>query len=308
MPSERELPSLKALRAFEAAARHGSFRAASEELCVTQSAISHQVRALEKELGTALFVRAARSVTLSRRGRNYYVILRDALDRIAEATDAARGNKASGTITLQVYSTFAIRFLIPRLPSLQAAHPELRLRLHTSQSDVDFEHDDVDMCVLIGRKTNTALHYDFLFSSRIYPVCSKALLQRYALEGGPEQLRSVPLLQVYPSQKDWWIWLQHNGLGGIDPDAGQQFDSYDLAMNAAIQGLGVGLGIEPFVNRDLESGLLVEAFPGRRVTHPNDWYLVCREEKAQRPAIQQFRQWLLGQAADQPELNVPVRA
>ncbi len=290
---ERRLPSLNALRAFEAAARNGSFRAAGEELCVTQSAISHQVRALEEELGTDLFVRESRKVSLSQCGRRYYPILRDALDRIAEGTDAIRGTGDSNTVTLQVYSTFAIRFLIPRLPDLQQQHPDLRLRLHTSQSDVDFEHDDVDACVLIGRRENPQLRYDYLFSSDLFPVCSPGFLEANQFSEQPESLRSLPLLQVYPSRKDWWVWLQENALEGVNPDGGQQFDSYDLAMNAAIQGLGVGLGIEPFVNRDLDNGLLLEPFPGRRVAHPSDWFLACRMEKAERPAIHAFRQWLL---------------
>lgn len=283
---------MTALRAFEAAARNASFTEAGQELCVSQSAISHQVRSLEKALGADLFVRDARSIALTRAGRAYYPILREAFDRIAEGAALMSGTSAADPVILQVYSTFAIRWLIPRLPDLQSKYPDLRVRLHTSQSDVDFEHDDVDLCVMIGRPSRADLRYDYLFSSRVFPVCSPEFCERLQLWDYPERLRDAPLLQVYPSKKDWWVWLQQQELSGIDPDAGQQFDSYELAINAAVRGLGIGLGIEPFVTRELALGLLVEPFPGSRVEHPDDWYLVCRENHAERTGIAAFRQWI----------------
>jgi LysR family glycine cleavage system transcriptional activator len=291
------LPSLNALKTFEAAARHGSFKAAADELCVSHSAVSHQIKQLEYELGVELFLRKSRSVELTRVGRSYYPILRDAFDRISEGTELVLNSKSHSTLTVQVYSTFAIRWLIPRLGSLTQQYPELKVRLHTSQSDVDFEHDDVDVCVMIGRRTNALLRYDYLFSSRIFPVCAPAVLRALSLDQGPSQLADAPILQVYPSRRDWWIWLNENNVENVDPDAGQQFDSYDLAMNSAMEGIGVALGMEPFVNRDLATGVLVEAFPNRRIYVPGEWYLVCREEKANHPDIKSFRSWMLDQVA-----------
>jgi LysR family glycine cleavage system transcriptional activator len=141
------LPSLNALRTFESAARHASFKGAADELCVTHSAVSHQIKQLEQALGVELFLRKPRSVELTRIGRSYYPILREAFDRISEGTDLVLNSKSHSTLTVQVYSTFAIRWLIPRMTSLSDKYPELKIRLHTSQSDVDFEHDDVDVCV-----------------------------------------------------------------------------------------------------------------------------------------------------------------
>lgn len=292
------MPSLNALRTFESAARLGSFKAAADELCVTHSAVSHQIKALEQDFGVDLFVRRSRSVELTRVGRSYYPILRDAFDRIAEGTELVVNSKSHSTLTVQVYSTFAIRWLIPRLTSLNEQYPSLRIRLHTSQSDVDFEHDDVDVCVMIGHRTKALLHYDYLFSSRIFPVCNATTTKNYSLDEGPAKLRHAPILQVYPSRRDWWAWLEENGVEGVDPDSGQQFDSYDLAMNSAMQGIGVALGMEPFVNRDISAGLLLEPFPGRRTYVPNDWYLVCREQKKDHPDIVSFREWLLDQVAE----------
>ena len=188
-----------------------------------------------------------------------------------------------------MYSTFAIRWLIPRLPAFQRAHPGVNVRLHTSQSDVNFEYEDVDACVMIGHPACAGLRYDFLFSSRVFPVCSPATLAEHRLRDDPARLREAPLLQVYPSRIDWWTWLDANRVDGVDPDAGQQFDSYELAMNAAVQGIGVALGIEPFVMRDLRSEALVEPFPGRRSYTAGDWYLVCRDSKSTRPDIETFR-------------------
>lgn len=301
----RKLPSLNALRTFEAAARNGSFKAAAAELCVSQSAVSHQVKLLEAELGVALFVRKPQGIELSRQGRAYFPILRDAFERIAAGTDLLRGSAARPRLTLQVYSTFAIRWLIPRLPAFQRSHPEVNVRLHTSQSDVNFEYEDVDACVMIGNRTGAGLRYDYLFSSRVFPVCSPATLAEYRLRDDPASLREAPVLQVYPSRMDWWSWLNAHGVEGVNPDAGQQFDSYELAMNAAMQGIGVALGMEPFVVRDLQSEVLVEPFPGRRTYTAGDWYLVCREDKATRPDIEAFRRWLLEQSASDPSMPPP---
>jgi len=299
------LPSLNALRTFEAAARHGSFKGAAAELCVSHSAVSHQIKQLEHSLGVELFLRKSRSVELTRIGRTYYPPLRDAFDRIAEATEVAVYSKTNTALTVQVYSTFAIRWLIPRLSLLGEQHPELQVRLLTSQSDVDFEQDDVDVCVMIGRRSRANLRYDYLFSSRIFPVCNPSMLESRIDADDPTQLSALPLLQVYPSRKDWWAWLEANGVEGVDPDAGQQFDSYDLAMNSAMQGIGVALGMEPFVNRDLSAGLLVEPFPDRRIYVPRDWYFVSREEKSEHPDVITFRQWMLEQIAADKTMPPP---
>jgi LysR family glycine cleavage system transcriptional activator len=289
----KRLPPLNALRTFEAAARNGSFKHAAEELCVSHSAVSHQIKQLERHLGVELFVRKARSVELTKKGRDYYPVLRGAFDRIAEGTDRIFKPDIPGILTVQSYSTFAIRWLIPRLPGFGDRHPEIRVRLHTSQWDVDFEHEDIDVCIFIGDGSRSDLHYDFLFSSQIFPVCSPSLLQDNKPFDSPDELMRHTLLQVYPSEKDWWTWLEKNGIEGVDPDSGLQFDSYDMALTTAVKGHGIALGIEPFVNHDLEAGLLVEPLPGRRVFTRGDWYLACPKEKAKSEKVSKFRSWML---------------
>jgi LysR family glycine cleavage system transcriptional activator len=289
----KHLPPLNALRTFETAARHSTFKGAGDELCVSHSAVSHQIKKLEQFLGVELFVRVAKGVELSKAGREYYPTIRSAFDRITDGTELVLSPRAPGIVTVQIYSTFAIRWLLPRMPDFQTRFPNVMIRLHASQSDVNFEHEDVDLCVMIGTPSHTDLRYDYLFSSRIFPVCSPALMAADKPLEGPQDLAGQTVIQVYPSEQDWWVWLEANQVHGVNPNSGLQFDSYDLALNTAIQGLGVALGIEPFVNRDLEAGLLLEPFPGRRVFAVGDWYLACRSDKADREEISIFRDWLL---------------
>jgi LysR family glycine cleavage system transcriptional activator len=289
----KRLPPLNALRTFEAAARHCSFKGAGDELCVSHSAVSHQIKKLEEYLGVDLFVRVARGVELSGAGRDYYPTIRAAFDRISDGTELILSLKAPGIVTVQVYSTFAIRWLIPRMPDFQARFPKVMVRLHTSQSDVNFEHQDVDLCVMIGAPSHTDLHYDYLFSSQIFPICSPTLLNGSIRLEEPQDLAKHTFIQVYPSEQDWWVWLEENHIHDVNPNAGLRFDSYELAWNAAIQGLGVALGMEPFVNRDLESGMLLEPFSGQRVFNHGDWYLACLSDKTDREEISIFRNWLL---------------
>jgi len=297
-----KIPSLTALKSFEAAARHGSFRDAADELCVSHSAVSHQIKQLESTLKVELFERKSRAVSLSKMGKLYYPVIRDAFDRIAEGTDLLLAPQSPGILTLQLYSTFAIRWLIPRLQKFYSAHPDIQVRINTSQDDVDFGHDDVDLCVLIGSRDSPELHYDYLFTSQLFPVASPALLLNADINS-PEQLAQQTILQVYPSDTDWYLWLDGVGAQGIEPESGLQFDSYDHALSTASQGLGIALGMQPYVERDLRAGFLAELFPGKRVTAAGEWYLVCRRDKADSAKITRFRQWLLQEISDDPDLS-----
>lgn len=294
----RTLPPLNALRAFEAAARNKSFKLAAEELCVSHSAISHQIRRIEEYLSVSLFHRVSRGVQLTRSGRSYYPSLREAFDLMHEATDVVLAPRAQGPLTLQVYSTFAVRWLVPRLAAFQRAHPGVIIRLHTSQSDVNFEHEDVDLCVMVGEPDQDGVRYDYLFSSELFPVASPALKNGRLPLSEPGDLEHHTLIQVYPSSGDWFQWIDRHGVTGLDPDAGLQMDSYDLALNTATQGLGVALGIQPFVNRELQAGSLVELFAGCRVEATGRWFLACREELGDDERVSVFREWLLEEVRD----------
>ncbi len=299
----RRLPSLNALRAFEAAARHLSFKDAACDLNVSQSAVSHQVQALEDQLGLTLFTRRTRGIELTRKGQLYYPILRNALDSIAEGTERIKSSSPVTVLTLQVYSTFTIRWLLPRLPHFQAAHVDMQLRLTTAQMDADFEHDDVDAAIMIGMANNPGLHYDHLFDVQMFPVCSAGYLEKNRDKlSKPQDIPPRDLLQVYPSASDWPNWLEAQGMATVDMTQGLQLESYDLALSSAAQGMGIALGQQPYISRDLASGALIEIFPGLRTLNPRSWYLACRKEKREQPKIEIFRAWLLEQIASDEQL------
>ena len=294
--SRRRLPPLTALKSFEAAARLGSFRDAADELCVSHSAVSHQIKLLESYLNLSLFDRQPRSVTLTKAGEVYFPLIRESFETIAEASSLIMEPDTADLLTVQVYSTFAVRWLIPRLAKFNEKYPKIEIRLNTSQDDVDFERSDVDLAVMIGSQTSEKLHYDYLFTSELFPVASPSLLEREG-EITLEDLHTLQILQVYPSEKDWFAWLQAVGISTVHPQSGLQLDSYDHALSTASQGIGVALGMDPYIQGALREGSLVELFPGHRIKAEGSWYLVCRKDKAQQDNLHSFRQWLLEELA-----------
>ena len=304
-PEARRLPSLNALRVFEAAARHLSFKAAAEELSVSQSAVSHQIKALEESLGIALFLRHPREVELTLRGQLYYPILRDALDNIAEGTEMMLNKTSNTVLTVQVYSTFTIRWLLPRLEKFKSEQPNIQVRLHTSQANTDFHHDAVDAAILIGRANDSRLHYDHLFDSEMFPVCSPEYLQKHGPISSPSDLKKHPLLQVFPSPDDWPNWMAAMQVEPLryDPRLQMKMESYNDALASAVQGLGIALGQQPYMTIDMEAGNLIEIFPGQRVSNPNHWFLACRVEKATTTKVQSFRTWLINEIDADPNIR-----
>jgi len=298
----KKIPPLNSLRSFEAAARHGSFKDAADELCVSVSAISHQIKQLEQNINVELFFRKTRAVELTRIGKQYYPIVREAFDKLADGTEFVLKPTRPDVLTIQLYSTFAIRWLIPRLPDFQAKYPNISVRLNTSQFDVDFEQSDVDACVMIGNKTSQGLHYSYLFSSEIFPVCSPKLFENRELLKHPEQLNEFTLMQVYPSKRDWYTWLEAVNCQNVEPESGLQFDNYDHAISTAIQGMGITLGMQPYVSKELSSGMLIEVFPEMRVKHHSEWYFVYRQEKTEQKKVQLFEAWLIEQIEADEEL------
>ena len=288
----RKLPPLNALRAFEAAARQLSFKLAAEELNVSQSAISHQIKSLEEVLSTTLFIRKTRAIELTRKGRLLYPILRNAFDSMAEGTQMLVEDASVSVLNLHVYSTFTLRWLLPRLPRFQESHPNIQIRLNTSQSDVNFSQENIDAAIMVGQPVDSSLHYHFLFDCELFPVCSPNFLQKNGPLETPEQLASQPILQVYPSAGDWRVWLEGNEITGVSPDSGLQLESYDVALSSAVQGIGIALGQQPYIGDELENGTLIEIFPQLRIANPNHWYLVCRNEKRHTEKIIALRDWL----------------
>lgn len=299
----RKLPPLNALRAFEAAARNLSFKAAAVELNVTQSAVSHQVKHLENTMGINLFYRHTRSVELTSAGEKLVPYLQDAFDHIAEGTRLVSGIQGDVVLTIQTYSTFAVRWLMLRLQEFQKRYPDISVRLTASQFDVDFSKQDADLAIMIGHAEVGRIRYEYLFSPRLFPVCSPALVNSNSGLKRPSDLQNQTILQVYPSERDWQTWLSASGVQGVDPSSGQSFDSYDHALKMAVRGLGVALAMYPYVSEDFAAGLLVNPFPEFEVPADGHWYLAFPETRAYIGKIKLFKQWLIEEIHNDPDLR-----
>jgi LysR family glycine cleavage system transcriptional activator len=300
--SKRDLPPLSALRAFEAAARHMSFRAAAEELGLTQSAISHQVAALEEHFATRLFDRAGRRVALSEAGRMFFPFVRDGFDRVTQGTDLLRRARTSEDLRVQVYVTVAVRWLIPRLHRFQSANPNVVVRVNTSHFDWEFDPQIADLgLICTASPDRPGLQYDHLFDALLFPVCTPGLAQAGLGMRQPVDLVNHALLQVYTTANDWRLWLQAAGVPDLKGRVAAQFDSYLLAIEAALDGQGVALAPHFMVAEDLKLGRLVKPF-SLEVRQPARWYLVCPAAQAQDRSIETFRTWLQHEIAADPTM------
>jgi LysR family glycine cleavage system transcriptional activator len=289
---------LKSLQAFEAAARHLSFRVAAEELNLTQSAVSHQMAALEARLGASLFRRAARRVELTEAGARLYPYLRDGFDRLAQGVGLVDRVRVSGDLVVQAYVTVAVRWLLPRLHQFQARHPDILVRLSTSQLDWEFDPTTSDLGIICTRKpSRPGIGYTHLFDARLVAVCSPAVLHGGLGLRQPAELVNHAMLQVYTAAEDWHDWLEAAGLPMLKGRAAPKFDSYLLAIEAAIEGQGVAVVPEFMVAPDLRSGRLAKPFPGIDVRHGARWYMATLDERAREPGMQHFREWILGEIA-----------
>lgn len=290
----RRIPPLPALRAFEAAARLRNFRKAAEELCVTKSAVSHQVQALEDYLGHRLLSRSTREVSLTEAGRALLPEVQEALDRLAAAVARLRPPPADGPLTISVLPTFAVRWLIPRLVDFRRRHPDIDVRLDTSLEVVEFADSDIDLAIRYGRGDWPGLHCDRLIAESLIPVCSPALLEGPEPLKEPADLARQVLLQNSAHPEDWQLWLTAAGVTGIDPHRGPHFAYSELLLRAAAEGMGIALARRHLVEDDLKAGTLVAPFDFAYARGCRYW-LVCPPAALADPRVAAFRDWILGQ-------------
>ncbi|MFC4174641.1 transcriptional regulator GcvA [Microvirga sp. GCM10011540] len=306
--SRRRLPPLNSLRAFEAAARHLNFERAGDEIAVTASAVGQQVKALEAWLGIPLFVRLpSKGVVLTPAGERYAATLSQVLDELDEATARVMRSEASRVVTVSTLPSFASSWLIPRLGSLRARHPDLEIRVSVSTSRTDFAREDVDVAIRFGKGGYPGLRTDLLMEETFFPVCSAALLDdaEHPLRE-PADLRHHTLLHEIPEGvpdfMTWPRWLAAVGVQGVDASHGPHFSHTFLALQAAAAGQGVALATNVLIGDYLKAGRLARPFP-HQVKGAYQYYVVCPEAVAERPAIAAFRTWLLDEAKAQAELD-----
>ena len=296
------LPSLNGLRAFEAAARHLSFTQAASELNVTQTAISHQIKRLEEELGIRLFVRQNRALSLTPEAKEYLPGIRAAFNDLRLATDRLLRQDDDHVLTISTLASLAAKWLLPRLSAFQEAHPGIDVRITTSTSLVDFKSGGVDAAIRYGRGQWPSLRADWLMADEMFPVCSPALLAGKKPLKKPEDLADHVLLHTSPSNDDdWRLWLTAAGLpANLSKQPGLSFDLVFMTIQAAIDGIGVAMGRTSYVRDDIAKGRLVVPF---EITLPVDagFYLVSPDGRADSPKLSAFRNWLVATAQDKPE-------
>src|SRR6185312_549357 len=253
------LPSLNGLRAFEAAARHLSFTLAANELNVTQTAISHQIRRLEDELGIKLFIRQNRALALTPKAREYLPGIRAAFNDLRLATDRIQRKGDDRVLTVSTLASLAAKWLLPRLSGFQEAHPDIDVHITTSTSLVDFRNGDVDAAIRYGRGQWSGLRADWLMADELFPVCSPALLKGDKPLRCPEDLANWTLLHSSGGyDDDWRLWLTAAGLPpDISKQPGLSFDLIFMTVQAAIDGIGVAMGRTSYVEADIAKGRLV---------------------------------------------------
>jgi len=290
----RDLPSLNALRAFEAAARHLSFTRAADELNVTQAAVSHQVKALEERLGVRLFRRLNRRLMLTDAGQMLQPPLGDALDRMADAV-AHLKREESAVLTITTMESFAASWLVPRLARFRRRNPDIDVRLMLSDESVDLAREGIDAGIRYGRGEWSRALVERLMTEELYPVCAPSLIHGPKSLARPADLKHFTLLHD-DMRQDWVMWLMAAGVEGIDATRGPAFQHSNLVVQAAIAGQGVALGRSVLVADALADGRLVRPFD---IALPSDYayYLALAKGREGRPKVQAFRDWLMEEAA-----------
>ena len=320
------LPPLNALRAFEAAARHLSFRKAAEELHVTPAAISHQMKILEEQLGVQLFRRLTRAIELTEVGRSFLPKLREGFDAFAQAVERVRAFENTGILTVAVAPSFAVKWLIPRLYRFVTAHPDIDVRISAnmrlvdarrrdSQANLTRENEidgDADIDIRFGSGKYPHCRVDKLFQVSLTPLCSPRLLEGMRPLRKPQDLRYHALLHddtldVSEGRPDWAMWLKAAGAEDVDASRGPHFNHSILGLEAAIDGLGVLLGNKELAAHDLATGRLVAPFD-LTLEMNLAYYVVSPEATADRPKVALFRDWLLSETATPPVQKLPQAA
>ncbi len=292
----RRLPPLNALKAFETAARHESFTRAAEELCVTQGAVSHQVKALEAELGLKLFNREPQRLVITEAGRDYLAVVRDALDRISTGTERLLQRQSAGVLTVSTSPNFASKWLVHRLGRFAEAHPTIDLRVSATLHHVDFAREDIDVAVRHGDGTAPGLDVTRLLTEALFPVCSPALLLGRNALRRPADLAGHTLLHL-DNRRDWSKWLDAAGVEDADLSRGPVLNQASMVIDAAVDGQGVALARTALAAHDLIGGRLVRPF-ALALPVSYAYWIVCPKATAQLPKIATFRDWLLAEAGD----------
>jgi LysR family glycine cleavage system transcriptional activator len=290
------LPPLSALRAFEAAARHMSFTRAADELHVTPAAISHQIHALEEDLGVRLFHRLSRSIELTASAKVLLPGLTEAFAGIQSSVRRLRAHNDTGTLTVTASPSIAAKWLVLRLHRFQEQCPEIDVRISATDEVVDLTKGDFDIAIRYGAGNYPGLDIELLFTNEVFPACSPQLLTAGPALRTPDDLPLHNLIYDQAVERDplaptWPMWLKAAGVKNIPTAAGLSFSNMYLALDAAIAGHGVVLAQSIIAAADLAAGRLVRLFT---LALPDQfaYYIVTAPGALERPKVRAFRDWL----------------
>jgi len=294
------LPPLSALRAFEATARLRSFGKAAAELNVTPAAISHQIHALEEDLGIRLFHRLNRSIELTASARVLLPGLSDAFAGIHASVRRLRAHNDTGTLTVTASPSIAAKWLVLRLHRFQERYPEIDVRLSATDDVVDLARGDFDVAIRYGTGRYPGLTVELLMQNEVFPACSPRLLEAGPPLRTPEDLRHHALIHDQAVDRDplaptWAMWLKAAGVTSVPASAGLTFSVGYMALDAAIAGHGVVLAYSTIAAADLAAGRLVRLFS---LALPDlfAYYIVAAPGALERPKVRAFRDWLRQEA------------
>lgn len=292
----RDLPPTATLRAFEVATRHASFVSASEELHVTPSAVSHQLKNLEDIWGLPLFQRG-KTLSLTPAGAALAPIVREFFMNLETTLSDLREQQGRVRLKLSTTYSFALKWLLPRLPSLSQQHPEILLTLETTDKAINFSSTESDVAIRFGNGHYPGLHSEFMFREQIFPVASPALLKRFGVPQEPAELLRYRLLtrdgaDLVPK---WELWFQQVGVGISALKESVRFADTNMTIEAALLGQGIALARSGHVETELADGSLVKLFD-IPFPSPVAYYFVCPKGIESQPHIVNFRHWLLTEA------------
>jgi LysR family glycine cleavage system transcriptional activator len=295
---------LNGLRAFEAAARHLSFKKAAEELHVTPAAVGHQVKRLEDQLGVALFRRLNRAIRLTAAAEASLAEIEEGFNRLSAAVDRLRVRGTRQILTATVAPSFAAKWLIPRLDRFRAAHPGVSVRMDTTLTELDLEREGIDVGIRFGDGHYPGLRVDRFMEETLIPVCSPTLSNGDAPIRSPGDLGRHSLLHIEgdtsdPSWAGWPAWLKAANCTEIAATPGPRFTQSIMAVQAAIEGQGIALAPSSIVADDLRAGRLARLFEDLPSTRTNyGWYIVSPIGLADRETVKAFREWIMWEARD----------
>lgn len=293
----RRLPPLNALRSFEAAARYESFTRAAEELNVTQGAVSQQVKTLETQLGVKLFNRERQRLKITTAGRDYLVVVREALDHIGAGTERLMQRQSAGVLTVSTSLDFAAKWLVHRLARFSEAHPGIDLRVSATTHHVDFTREDVDVAVRHGAGNWPGLEATRLCAEQIFPICSPKLLMGRNRLREPADVLKWPLLRLEDQSKAWERWFALAGVAAPERLPGPVLNWTSMLIDAAIEGQGVALARTTLAAWDLIGARIVRPF-SLSWQPASTYWIVSPKATASVAKVSRFRDWLLVEAAN----------